>query len=97
MMHCEDVNFLVRHNSVNNSTWPENDLSDPGIRVLGNRATRLRKVLKSIDGVQKPPDDDVGVMRRVDFNKGPDRCKIRLRALSPEERGHARKRFFTSS
>lgn len=90
MMHDEDVNLLVRHNSVNDSIWPENDLTYLRIRVFGNRATRLRKVLKSIDGVQQPPDDDVGVMRRVGFNKGTDRCKIRLRALSPEERGHAR-------
>lgn len=97
MMHGENVNLLNGHNSVDDSIRPEDNFTDHGIGVFGNCATRLRKILKPICRVKKSPDNYVGVVRRADFNERADCCEIRLRALSPVDRRHARKRFFTSS
>jgi len=97
MVHREYVNLLLAHDSVNDSIRSKDDLADRGIGVFRNCPSRLWKVLEPIDSVEKTPDDDVGIVWRIDFDECVNCREISLCALRSEERRHARKRFLTSS
>jgi hypothetical protein len=92
MVHSQNVNLLLVDDSVDDSIRSKDNLADFGTRVFGDRASRLRNVLKPIDRVKESSNDDASEVWRVDFDEGVDRREIIWRALSPGERDHARKR-----
>jgi hypothetical protein len=97
MVNGEDVKLAVADDSIHDAIGSKNDLANRRVGVLWHQSPGLWEVVKAVYRVEKAADHDSCVVWRVSFDEGVNRTQIRLSALGPVNRNHARKRFLTSS
>ena len=96
-MNREDVNDFVRHNPIDDTVRPTNDFTNGWIWKLFDHPAEVRKVSQRIDGADQATDHNLRVGRGIALDECLRRRKVSLGPFGPMQRGHARKRFLTSS
>lgn len=89
-MNSQDVHLCVAHDSIHDAVRRQDDLAYLCVRVLRNNSSRLREVMKPIDGMEQAADHDGGVVPRVNLYECVDGSEVRLRPVSPLNRDHAK-------